>query len=87
MLHPQRKGGAFKQLGARLDVTARYVWHWNRFRSGAAISMASSNKKHLSIQSRRPPKDSRNDQVCNSGGWRQLCRKGVKVLESPWIAP
>jgi hypothetical protein len=23
MLHPQRKGGAFKQLGARVDVTAR----------------------------------------------------------------
>ena len=31
MLHPQRKGGAFKQLGARVDVTARYVWHSNRF--------------------------------------------------------
>ena len=31
MLHPQRKGGAFEQLGARVDVTARYVWHWNRF--------------------------------------------------------
>ncbi len=28
MLHPQRKGGAFKQLGARVGGTARYVWHW-----------------------------------------------------------
>lgn len=31
LLHPQRKGGAFKQLGASLDVTARYAWHWNGF--------------------------------------------------------
>lgn len=28
-LHPQREGGAFKQPGVRMDVTAGYVWHWN----------------------------------------------------------
>jgi hypothetical protein len=86
MLHPQRKGGAFKQL----DVTARYVWHSNRFERVDPVrplAWRPATRNTHQFKPRRPPKDSRNDQVCNSGGWRQLCRKGVKVLESPWIAP
>jgi hypothetical protein len=49
LLHPQRKGGPFKQRGVRMDMTARYVWHWMNFdkdRSSTAISMASGAKKH-----------------------------------------
>jgi hypothetical protein len=38
MLHPQRKSGAFKQLGARADVIARYVWHRNRLKGSIQYS-------------------------------------------------
>jgi hypothetical protein len=68
MLHPQRKGRAFKQLGARVDVTARYVWHWNRFErvdpvQPLAWRPATRNTHQFSREGHR--RIAGNDQVCN----------------------